>query len=296
MISYLRTRARVLIRLIVLSLSLFVSAALWFFYLDNQFHEQTYLQYFNDEMLLALATLFSGFFLATLSESVIKFVEERPLKHLRDVPRKFRNAAMRHLFEGGYYRQSAEFSLHLCASRLKLTATSTIIPISREAKMRPRSVQERNRINLPDPCNIRYFFDEGEVTFGDGIVPLSKPTNERLRIFFDVKTFANRKVSEIGDDHRWTSPVDCFSVSASIPSDCTIDVSALIGSDEEIILPKKLQESTKMEKTYFFTYSDPSFSYNGLRWRIVYNDNAAKVAQEEAAVCPQDENTTESNC
>lgn len=277
-VRYIEARGRPRVVLAILFVVILVLAASVTYLLDLGSH----LEPLGDDtgrhsLTFTLMGVLLGVAVSLLFKDVIFQYLEEP--NLRNLPRRFRKAAYRELLNPGYYRFNNRFAMHLSESGLRFSTSSTIVSTRKNAIMKPPKVAPPGKLCLYDMKyshngeDVRYFEDK-EGAMENQFIRLPKWTKEDLEVVYrfehgrilDTLEIEDRKFR---DEHRWTSPVADFELTARIPKGFRIAVFVLDGLGEQIIP----EVTPQVDGVHRFVQRKAAFSFQGFRWRIAPEDS-----------------------
>ena len=211
---------------------------------------------------------------ALMADIVIQLAEWIALGSLKTVPRKLREAATHQVFECGYYRKKASVHIRLwdCGGdelAVRFKSTTMIVTVRDDVQMHfPQAKLPDQGTSIDD---VRYQHG-GKELHRNGAVALDQAkTEETLVVLYrtKLKTELSEGGGELSDEHYWTSPVEGFDWTVTLPEGYMVEVSAQTGADSQVSLPAE-HDFDKERKVgeYMFRARRVLFSYQAVTWRV----------------------------
>jgi hypothetical protein len=230
-------------------------------------------------LLVAIVSAFLAFSLATPNKEVvagaligasvssvvallINFLGE---PDLRDVPRAFLEAAKHDVINTGYYRTDHKFTIvfskinrkGLQQDSIEITFSSTIIPVRENVRIKQPIIRPPSGVVIEKQ---EYKID-GHGISSQGEIALERSKKEKCLVIYIIE---DRNMTVVEDVHRWTCPVDGFSVTTQLPEGYDIEIFGLKGDHRPIVD----QEDSHLRNQKRFSHRGGAFSHQGFVWNI----------------------------
>jgi hypothetical protein len=176
---------------------------------------------------------------------------------LRAVPRRFLEAVKHELTESGYYRSNHRYTVTLTEHsplHIQIVFSSLIVPSGKNSRVKPPQIEPPYGISIVDK---EYKIDGFHQDF-DAEFELDRIKNEMCSVTYRVdKTDADI----IKETHRWSSPIDGFTLTAHLPDGYNIRAATLAGLSLQ-------EEKSHTSAERIFLRNAVAFSQQGITWSI----------------------------
>ena len=201
----------------------------------------------------------------------IRLLERQALGPLKSIPRGLRDAATKQVFDCGYYRKDVSVDITVSEKSkgrlaVRFMMTSTIIAVRDHVQMHFPNARSPGDGSEPDTVDYRH---GGRKVNRSDAVPLDDPeTHETLVVSYEHSLGEDAENDGLSDLHYWSSLVEGFKWTATLPAEYAMQVSAQSGPDLGVSLTAEYHSDTDATHQYTFRSRRVLFSGQGVSWKV----------------------------
>jgi hypothetical protein len=179
---------------------------------------------------------------------------------IRTVPRPFLEAAKRELAESGYYRSNHRYWVALSEQspiHIHIIFTSRIVPAVNNARVKPPQITPPSGASV---VHKEYKVGRFPKNFDDEF-EINSIQGEQCTVTYRIDNNPDT-INILRETHRWTSPIDGFTLTSNLPDGYTIRAVYLSGLSLD-------EEESHIPTERIFSRNEVAFSQQGVTWTII---------------------------